>query len=81
MRATLHDQCIFHLAGGHIEDSLYGNMTPQEALMALKNITSQDFGYDIEAWKKWFKENDLDTAYQGLTRHAKKKHNRSNKDE
>jgi hypothetical protein len=32
---------------------------PREtAFNRLKQLTGQDFGYDAEAWKKWFKENN-----------------------
>ncbi|GEM_PF-2323811 len=73
MRLTLHERYIFHLSGGYIEGSLVGNNTPEEAYMSLKGLTGQDFGYDARAWKKWFAENDIETAYQGLVRRSGKK--------
>jgi hypothetical protein len=29
----------------------------EEAHQELVEMTGQDFGYDVEAWKQWFKEN------------------------
>lgn len=31
--------------------------TREQAYEELKRYTSQDFGYDVAAWKTWFKEN------------------------
>jgi hypothetical protein len=32
-------------------------MPPDKALELLKSSTGQDFGDDVEAWKKWLKDN------------------------
>lgn len=32
-------------------------MTREEAYEMLKERTGQDFGYDVDAWKKWLKAN------------------------
>jgi hypothetical protein len=31
--------------------------TRDEAYNMLKSLTEQDFGYDIEEWEKWLKDN------------------------
>jgi hypothetical protein len=28
-------------------------LTQEKALQMLKNVTGQDFGYDVEKWKEW----------------------------
>ena len=40
--------------------------TREEAYETLKWVTGEDFGYDIEAWERWFSENDLETAFKGV---------------
>ena len=32
-------------------------MPKEKAYERLKQETGQDFGYDVEAWRKWFREN------------------------
>ncbi len=72
-RLLLHEQLIVELQGEYLEDALIDNLTPEEAYRSLKNLTNQDFGYNAEAWLKWFEGKDIKTAYQGLTNGSKKK--------
>ena len=32
-------------------------LTKEQAYKTLKAETGQDFGYDVDAWRKWLKEN------------------------
>lgn len=33
------------------------SLSKEDAYEKLKNITGQDFGYDIELWKEWLRKN------------------------
>lgn len=39
-----------------------GYIPHEEAYELLKAATGQDFGYDADAWKTWFKQNPLDPS-------------------
>jgi hypothetical protein len=36
-------------------EGVVGYRSPERAYKELKHLTGQDFGYDIAAWKEWFK--------------------------
>lgn len=57
MRLTDEEILIANLHGGiHPESPHY--KTKEEAYELLKEITHQDFGYDVEQWKDWCKQNE-----------------------
>ncbi|CAB1067663.1 hypothetical protein JY97_16125 [Alkalispirochaeta odontotermitis] len=56
MRALPIDMFLMNLEETFPPDSLY-YMTKEQAYEELKKATGADFGYDIETWKKWLKEN------------------------
>ena len=37
--------------------------TREEAYRILKELTKQDFGYDVEQWKQWIKETKFPKNY------------------
>jgi hypothetical protein len=41
----------------NIQEGRREYMPSDKALELLKSLTGQDFGDDIEAWKKWLKDN------------------------
>lgn len=42
-----------------------GYMAKDEAYELLKQITLQDFGYDVQEWEQWFADRPLDEAMPG----------------
>lgn len=57
MRLTIAEILIGNLRGG-FQKSFPAYRTPEQAYKELKHYTGQDFGYDVEAWEKWFSETD-----------------------
>lgn len=56
MRLLFHEIWITNLAKGFSED-FYLYISQEEAYELLKKYSGEDFGYDVSAWKQWFKEN------------------------
>lgn len=56
MRLTPEQLALRNLEQTLPED-LMGFMPREQAYEWLKELTGQDFGYDVAAWKQWFKEN------------------------
>jgi len=57
-KAQKHIQKLLHALSGswfQWRDRYY--LTKEQALVLLKDYTGQDFGYDVEAWRRWFDEN------------------------
>jgi hypothetical protein len=40
-----------------LPEGMMGYYSREKAHQRLVEMTGQDFGYDVEAWKQWFKEN------------------------
>jgi hypothetical protein len=57
-RLTLQQTFLLNLKQEIPEWDMMSYMTREEAYEALKKHTGQDFGYDIEAWERWFRENE-----------------------
>jgi hypothetical protein len=57
VRASKLRLAFMNLNGDISEDELLGYFDKNTALRILQNITGQDFGYDIEAWRTWINEN------------------------
>ncbi len=57
-RLTLEQILILNLQGKIPEGSM-AYSRKEDAYLALKKWTGQDFGDDIERWEKWVKENGL----------------------
>jgi hypothetical protein len=55
MRATPTKMFLMNLEGSLPEDSMYF-IPKAEALAHLKDATGQDFGFDVQAWKTWLRE-------------------------
>lgn len=68
MFVEAHELLIYNL-----EEKLDKNnqeFLPREVAYAhLQMATDEDFGYDGDAWRKWFEENDLDVAYKGIKKY------------
>jgi hypothetical protein len=54
-RSKLH-HALMNL-NGEIPIELYGYFERSVALSTLRNITGQDYGYNVDAWRKWINEN------------------------
>ena len=57
-RLTLDEFLILNLQEKIPEDAM-GYSKKENAYLELKKYTGQDFGDDIEKWKKWVEENGL----------------------
>ena len=44
---------------GKIPEGRREHRTKEQALEALRKLTDQDFGDDVEAWKRWLREHEL----------------------
>ena len=55
-RITLFQGLLMNL-NQSIEVNRREYLTREEAYQQLKSLSGQDFGYDVESWKKWLKEN------------------------
>lgn len=57
MRTLFHEILLLNLEQKyHSDHHLY--RTREDAYMELKHYTGQDFGYDVVAWRQWFKESE-----------------------
>jgi hypothetical protein len=55
-RASKLRLAFMNLNGEISSDEIFGYFDKSIALRTLKNITGQDFGYDVGAWRKWINE-------------------------
>ncbi|MDX1990797.1 MAG: hypothetical protein SF029_00310 [bacterium] len=51
-RMTLEEIYLANLE----EKRIQAHMSKEAAYEALKTLTNQDFGYDVAAWRQWFRE-------------------------
>jgi hypothetical protein len=56
-RLTLEQILLLNLEQKIPEEDAMVYCSREQAYEWLKENTGQDFGYDVEAWKQWFKEN------------------------
>ena len=56
-RITIEEHLIRNLRLEFSEDSFF-YIGRNRAYKQLKHLTNQDFGYDADAWEKWFDEAD-----------------------
>jgi aminopeptidase C len=61
-RITLFQGLLMNL-GQEIEEDRFEYLTKEEAYRQLKQLTGQDFGYDVKKWKQWIKENKVSAKY------------------
>ena len=52
-RLTYHQILVKNLEGTIRPDQVRVFMTKEQALAELRQLTGQDFGNDVDAWKKW----------------------------
>jgi hypothetical protein len=57
MRLTV-EQILLRCLEGKMPQNSLAYMSVEEAYEELKRDTGQDFGYDVKAWKQWFKTAD-----------------------
>ena len=57
MRLTM-EQILLHCLEGKMSKEIFAYRSKEVAYEELKRLTGQDFGYDINAWKQWFKTAD-----------------------
>jgi hypothetical protein len=50
-------QRLLRNLGGMIPRDALPYMSPEEAHKLLMSETGQDFGYDVERWRQWLREN------------------------
>jgi len=55
-RLTFYRGLILNIEG-KIPKGRREYLTPEEAYKLLRESTGQDFGEDLEKWKKWLKDN------------------------
>lgn len=48
--------------------------TPERALEALKQMTGEDFGYDVQAWKQWLRSDEGRKAMKERRRQGQGQH-------
>jgi hypothetical protein len=52
---TLSQILVLNLEGKIPPERTRQYLTKEKALEELRHRTGQDFGYDVDAWKRWFK--------------------------
>jgi hypothetical protein len=57
VRAAKLHLALMNLNGEISSNELLGYFDKAVALRTLRNVTGQDFGYDVGAWRKWINEN------------------------
>jgi hypothetical protein len=57
-RLTLYQILLLNLQG-KLLPARREHLTKEQALAQLRERTGQDFGYDVDAWKRWLKERSL----------------------
>ena len=55
-RLTLEQLLLVNLAEQMPSRFTLGYMTKEDAYERLKEMTGQDFGYDLDAWKAWLRK-------------------------
>lgn len=61
---------LLALLQGHSSNLMSNKrMSKEEAYEYLKNVTMEDFGYDVERWRAYFAQHDFDTAFKGSPRY------------
>jgi len=58
MRATPDELFIQNLEEAWPPGALY-YMPKEQALEELRHLTGEDFGYDANAWRQWFRKNSV----------------------
>jgi hypothetical protein len=59
-RLSLEELLLGNLAQLFWKEEILIYMKREEAYEALKRATQQDFGYNVEAWKTYLKDNPID---------------------
>jgi hypothetical protein len=59
-RLTLEQLLLVNLAENMPGPMAWGYMPKEDAYTMLKQLTGQDFGYDMTAWKAWLRKNKVD---------------------
>jgi hypothetical protein len=57
MRISPNKYLLYNLEGRFSEETSAYFLPKEKAYEALKKYTGQDFGYDVKAWKRWFRQN------------------------
>ena len=57
-------QLLLANLGGSLRKDMMGYMEQQVAYERLKGYSGQDFGYDVDSWSKWIKENEEPFPYR-----------------
>lgn len=55
-RLTLFEGLLMNL-NQEIKEGRREYLSPDEAYRKLKDLTGQDFGYDVDKWRHWIKQN------------------------
>jgi hypothetical protein len=50
------EQRLLRNLAGEIESHRREYLSKDEAYVQLKKMTGQDFGYDVEKWRDWFRQ-------------------------
>jgi len=59
-------QLLSSLKGNPLRVAAKDISTKEGAYEELKLLTQEDFGYDVDAWRKYFNENDYANAIKGI---------------
>lgn len=57
MTRLTFDQLLIVNLKERLPKGVRGYMTKESAYLALKEFSGEDFGDDIEAWERWYKDN------------------------
>jgi hypothetical protein len=61
-RLTLIKGLLLNLAGKIDPNRRREYLPVEDAYQKLKQLTGKDFGYDVEKWRQWFKDNSKKPA-------------------
>jgi hypothetical protein len=46
-----------------VEENMPHYLSKKKAYQNLKELTGQDFGYNVQKWKQWIKDNKVSVKY------------------
>lgn len=61
-RITIFQDLLMNLAE-EFEEYMMEYLPKEEAHRQLKQLTGQDFGYDVKQWRQWIRENKASAGY------------------